>query len=69
MVHSSLSCFILVHWTRLTIKYANYMVSSSFSHFIIVLWTRRTNKFANYVVPSCFPCLILDCLGALCKYA
>ncbi len=26
----SFSHFILVHWTRLTLKYANYMVPGSF---------------------------------------
>ncbi len=36
MIPGSYSRFILVHWTRPTLKYDNYIVPSSFSHFILV---------------------------------
>ncbi len=54
MVPGSFSHFILVHWTRPTLKYANYMVPGSFSHYIFVHWTRSIVKYANYMVHGSF---------------
>ncbi len=34
MVPGSFSRFIIVHWKRSTLKYANYMVPGSFSRLI-----------------------------------
>ncbi len=50
MVHGSFSRFILVIWTRPTLKYSNYMVPGSFSRFILVHWIRPTLKYASYMV-------------------
>ncbi len=47
MVTDGFSSFILVHWTRLTMKYAKHMVPGSFSRFIFVNWTRLTLKYYN----------------------
>ncbi len=46
--------FIIVHWTRPTLNYANYLVLGSFSRFILVHWTRLTLKYDNYMVPRQF---------------
>ncbi len=68
MVPGSFSRFILVQWTRPTLKYANYMVHGSFSHFVFVHWTRPTLKYENYMVSGSFSRFNLVCRGLCNKH-
>ncbi len=59
MVSGSFSRFILVHWTRPTLKYDNYLVPRNFILFHFSLWAHPTLKYANYMVPGSFSRFIL----------